>query len=160
MAVQTSLSMDIFVSVSHQRRTGWPRYIVPLSSTVFQVPYEIFQEIFLHLPVLPWTDSVYRRHLCGHEDVWSQPASKTFWVRTRTLLALGATCRMMQQMVLVEAWKVYVVNIPRADPEVIVSKLHEALLSRYRHLLRDPHLAAIVRYIYSVHVSGTSRHRF
>jgi len=103
---------------------------------------------------------MYRQHLCGHEDVWSQLTSKTFWERTRTLLALGATCRMMQQTVLVEAWKVYVVRIPRTGPQARVSQFHGVLLSRYRLLLRDPHLAAIVRYNYSVHVSGISRHRF
>ena len=125
--------------------------LAPFPPIVFQLPYEIFQEIFLHLPVLPWTE-MYHRHLCGLEDVWSQPASKLFWERTRTLLALGATCRVLRQVVLVEAWKVYVVCPPRLVPQP-----HKVLLSRYKLLLRGPHLAANVRYDCTVHVSGISR---
>jgi len=104
----------------------------------------VFQEILLNFPVLPWTE-VYRRHLCTIGDMWFQPASKAFWERTRALLALGATCKTMRQVVIVEAWKVYVVCSPRAGLRVDWS-WPEALLSRYEILLKNPHLAANVRY--------------
>ena len=79
--------------------------------------------------------------------MWFQPASKMFWERTRTLLALSATCITMRQMVLTEAWKVYVVCSPRRQCW-FEPRLHwsEVLLRRYRVLLASPHLAANVRY--------------
>jgi len=85
---------------------------------------------------------MYHRHLCGLEDVWSQPASKFSWERTRTLLALSATCRLTRQVVLPEAWEVYSVC-----PLRFVPRLHGVLLSRCRLLLRDPHFVANVRLV-------------
>jgi len=51
----------------------------------------------------------------------------------------------MRQVVIAEAWKVYVVRSPRAGLRVDWSRL-ELLLSRYEILLENPHLAANVRY--------------
>ena len=92
---------------------------------------------------------MYHRHFCVIEDVWFHPASNTFWERTRALLALSVTCRAMRQMVLMEAWKVYVACSPRlrsARRPAKFEPLSEVLLSRYRILLRNPRLAANVRY--------------
>jgi len=119
-----------------------------LTPTVFQLPYEIFEEILLNFPVVPWTE-VYHRHFCAIEDVWFHPASNAFWERTRVLLALSATCRAMRQTFLVEAWKVYVACSPRLwSPlrPVKFEPLSGVLLSRYRVLLGNPRLAANVRY--------------
>lgn len=111
------------------------------TSTVFQLPYEILQEIFLYLPAFPGME-VYYRHLS--EDGWSRPASKMFWERARTLLALSTTCKTMRQVVLMEAWRVYVVCSPKAPARL---NLRVAMvLSQYEILLRNPCLAACVRY--------------
>jgi len=119
-----------------------------LTPTVFQLPYEIFEEVLLNFPILPWTE-VYHRHFCAIEDVWFHPASNAFWERTRALLALSATCRAMRQMFLMEAWNVYVACSPRKrSPRrpVRYKPRSDVLLSRYRILLGNPRLAANVRY--------------
>jgi len=115
---------------------------------VFQLPYEIFQEIFLYLSALPWVE-VYYRHLS--EDAWSRPASQMFWDRARTLLALSTTCRTMRQVVLTEAWRVYVVCSPKAPARFNLRVT--MVLSQYEILLGNPRLAACVRYIFA-RVSG------
>ena len=108
------------------------------TSTVFRLPHELFREILLSLPVLPWTE-VHFRYL--HGDRWYRPIPEIFWERARTLLALSATCRVIRQMALTEAWKYYVVW--RWDPRLDQTGIR--LLSRCEMLLGNPHLAAHVR---------------
>jgi len=85
---------------------------------------------------------MYHRHLS--EDAWTRLASKMFWERARTLLALSVTCRAMRQMVLMEAWQVYVMCSPKAPVRI---KLQVTVVeSQYGILLENPHLAACVRY--------------
>jgi len=145
-AAQTSPSANSFISVPHL--LGELTDIITLASypprvspTVFQLPYEIFQEIFSYLPALPWTE-MYHRHLS--EDEWSRPASRMFWERAKTLLALSTTCRTMRHMVLMEAWKVYVMCSPKAPVRFRLRVV--VVLSQYRVLLGNSHLAACVRY--------------
>ena len=104
---------------------------------VFRLPYEIFQEVLLNLPALPWTE-VYHRHLGEEGDF--RPASKMFWERAKALLALSATCRAVRQVVLMEAWKDYVM----CGPAVGLKPLFGAP-SQCEILLRKPHLASHVR---------------
>ena len=65
-----------------------------------------------------------------------------FLERARTLLALSATCRAMRQMVLMEAWKDYLMRriTPRNNRQMWTKWLSECGV-----LLRNPHLAAHVR---------------
>jgi len=108
------------------------------TSTVFKIPYEIFQEIILNLPVCPWSD-MYFRHL--RYNSLSLPMPRPFWERARTLLALGATCKAMRQAVLMEAWRDYAVYGVRDGPQIRVE-----LLPGCEILLKNFHLAAYVRY--------------
>ena len=110
---------------------------VPKTPTIFRLPYDIFQEIFLNLPTFPRTE-VYRRSLCGEQ--WSRPNSELFWERPKTLLALSATCRAMREIVLMESWKHYVLRLPVVwlGPQFVE-------LSQCEILLGNPHLAYYVR---------------
>jgi len=90
---------------------------------------------------------MYHRHMCVMEDVWFHPTSDTFWERTRALLALSATCQVMRQMFLMEAWEVYVVCIPEGGLDPRWAAMFESRSEfRYRVLLGKPRLAANVRY--------------
>ena len=108
------------------------------TSTVFRLPHDLFREILLSLPVLPWTE-VHFRYL--HGDRWYRPIPEIFWERARTLLAFSATCRVIRQIALMEAWKYYVVW--RWDPRLDRTGIR--LLSRCEMLLGNTHLAAHVR---------------
>ena len=108
------------------------------ASTVFRLPHDLFREILLSFPVLPWTE-VHFRYL--HGDRWYRPIPETFWERARTLLALSATCRVIRQIALMEAWKYYVVW--RWDPRLDQTGIR--LSSRCEMLLGNPHLATHLR---------------
>jgi len=84
---------------------------------------------------------MYHRYLCAVEDVWFQPASEMFWERTRTLLALSATCTVMREVAVAEAWKVYVMCIPSGYK----GWAYGVLACQYETVLDNPHLAANVR---------------
>jgi len=143
--VQTSLSTGIFTSgIPCPQRTD--RGIIVLlshpscpsgASTVFQLPYEIFQQIVLNITVLPWT-KVYCRYLPNKR--WYLPMPRRLWERTRALLALSATCRLMRQAVLMEAWESYPMCRVGYDPQTKTK-----LLSRCKLLLENPRLASYMR---------------
>ena len=157
VVVQTSLSTGTFMSITHPRRADrgviapFLSSLIHLPSTVFQLPYEIFQEIFYYLPVLPWTE-VYCRYL--HDDRGHQPLPWEFWIRTKTLLALGATCRLMRQATLADAWVDYSMcrvwyNTPQIETKFV---------SRCEILLENPHLVTYVRYSTFICVPVISRY--
>lgn len=105
--------------------------------TVFRLPYEPFQEILSN--IFPWPTAycqiVY--------TTWYRPEAEMFLERARTLLALSVTCRAMRQMVLTEAWKGYFMRRMRLKNN---HKIWTKLRSECGVLLRNPHLAAYVRY--------------
>lgn len=67
--------------------------------------------------------------------------SRSFWERTRALLALSATCKQMREAVLMEAWGYYAICSVRHELQT-----EAGFLSGYKILLKNPRLAAYVRY--------------
>lgn len=140
--VQTSPSAESFHSLPTTNRLTLSTLLslsrIPGTLAVLRLPYEAFEEIFSYLPVLPWAE-VYHRHL----NEYTRPplASEIFWERAKTLLALSATCRTIRQMVLMEAWKNYVV---RLNPG-FKRWAGVAPVSQCEILLGNSHLASYVR---------------
>jgi len=116
-----------------------PSY-VPDTPAVFRLPYEAFQEILSHLPILPRV-TIYHRLV--HETMWPRPGPEIFLERARTLLALSATCRLMRQLVLAEGWNNYFMRRMNLRDEY---QIWVKLLFECGVLFGKPHLAAHVRY--------------
>lgn len=72
----------------------------------------------------------------------ARPEPEIFLERARTLLALSATCKRMRQMVLVEAWKDYLMRRMALRNR---RRIWTKMLSECGVLLKNPHLAAYVR---------------
>ena len=81
---------------------------------------------------------MYCRYLYGGRGY--QPLPQAFWERTRTLLALSATCRLMRQVALADTWRAY-----GMCGGGIVPQVEAKFLSRCETLLGNPHLVAYVR---------------
>ena len=151
---RTSLSNSPRLSIESLHNVDPPFH----HPTVFQLPDEIFVQIFSNLPTYQPENAYYG------VDLWDRPTkglpcfSSVYRTRQRVLLALTQVCRSMRQKFLPWLWE-HLQYLPgRSNGTVDYWWAWEALREQSRVLIATPSLAACVRYAYPPpHSSSLSR---
>lgn len=107
--------------------------------SVFQLPDELFLEVFTHFPVLKWSDLYYR-----YNHAWYTPIPDVYGERIQALVALSATCRAMRYRFLPEVWERSITCLRRwRRSEQIPSRLY----LQCQTLLNNRSLASYVKLV-------------